>query len=173
MLLVAAQANVLDYGIAMVSVLSESSPFTRKSIESDEDTDNDSENSLKGLDQIDKANATRQEIQRQKEMSDLWKHDGGDVLAGVLACGAYSYAGRGAGGVSESLACKKFCEQNNLNPVIMQRIHKMRIHLAKLAKTRLGNAQGVAASQGKVLATMRPPKTKEENLLRQVSISAY
>lgn len=173
MLLVAAQANVLDYGIAMVSVLSESSPFTHVSIEADEDTDNESENSLDGLDQIDKTNAIKQEIQRRKELSNLWKHDGGDVLAGVLACGAYSYAGRGAGGVSESLACRKFCEENNLHPVIMQRIHKMRIHLAKLAKTRLGNAQGVAATQGKVLAAMRPPKPKEENLLRQAIASGF
>ena len=44
----------------------------------------------------------------------------------------------------------------------------MRIQLAKLAKQRLGNAKGVAASSGKILSSMPPPKKVEENLLRQV-----
>lgn len=169
MLLIAAQANVLDYGIVMVSVLSESSPFskTNNAIEYD-DSDSDSENSLDGLDEVDRTNAIKQERRKRKELSKLWRHDGGDVLAGILATGAYSYAGRGAGGASESVACRKFCEENNLNPVIMQRIQKMRVHLAKLAKQRLGNALGVAASSGRILSSMSPPKRHEENLLRQV-----
>lgn len=169
MLLIAAQANVLDYGIVMVSVLSESSPFSKTNTEiENNDSDSDSGNSLDDLDDVDRNNAIKQERKKRKEKANLWRHDGGDVLAGVLATGAYSYAGRGAGGVSESLACRKFCEENNLNPVIMQRIQKMRIHLAKLSKQRLGNASGVAATSGKILSSMAPPKRVQENLLRQV-----
>jgi ATP-dependent RNA helicase DHX37/DHR1 len=170
MLLVAAQANVLDYGIVLVSVLSEASPFAYRAEQddSDDDSNSDSEDSMAGLDDVDKANAIKQERQKRKERSNLWRHDGGDVLAGILATGAYSYAGRGAGGATENLACKRFCEENSLHPVIMQRIQKMRIQLAKLAKQRLGNAKGVAASSGKILSSMPPPKKTEENLLRQV-----
>lgn len=168
MLLVAAQANVLDYGIVLVSVLSEASPFAHTNVQDDDDSGSDSENSIDGLDDVDRTNAIKQERQKKKARSNVWRHDGGDVLAGILATGAYSYAGRGAGGASESLACKRFCEENCLHPVIMERIQKMRIHLAKLAKQRLGNASGVAASSGKVLSSMPPPKKLEENLLRQV-----
>jgi len=165
MLLVAAQGNVLDYGIVMVSVLSEASPFAHKQSLNEDDSDSEDEDSLDGLDDVDRTNAIKQERQRRKERSNLWRHDGGDVLAGILATGAYSYAGRGAGG---ALACKRFCEENALDPVIMQRIQKMRIHLAKLAKQRLGNATGLAASSGTILASMSPPKKLEENLIRQV-----
>lgn len=42
----------------------------------------------------DKANAIKQERQKRKECSNLWRHDGGGVLASILATGAYSYAGR-------------------------------------------------------------------------------
>ena len=168
MLLVAAQANVLDYGIVLVSVLSEASPFAHGNDQDEDDSGSDSENSIEGLDDVDRTNAIKQERQKKKERSNVWRHDGGDVLAGILATGAYSYAGRGAGGASESLACKRFCEDNCLHPVIMERIQKMRIHLAKLAKQRLGNARGIAASSGKILSSMPPPKKLEENLLRQV-----
>ena len=172
MLLVAAQGNVLDYGIVMVSVLSEASPFAhRNTKDEDENSDSDSEDSTEGLDEVDRTNAIKQERQKRKERSNLWRHDGGDVLAGILATGAYCYAGRGAGGASETLACKKFCEENNLHPVIMQRIQKMRLHLAQLAKKRLGNAEGIAATTGGVLATMKPPKKLEETLLRQAITS--
>jgi ATP-dependent RNA helicase DHX37/DHR1 len=169
MLLIAAQANVLDYGIVMVSVLSESSPFskTQEDVNSDE-SDTDSNNSMEGLDGVDRTNAIKQERRKRKQRKNLWRHDGGDVLAGMLATGAYSYAGRGSGGASENFACRKFCEENNLNPVIMQRIQKMRIHLAKLSKQRLGNATGVAASGGRILSSMSPPKKLEESLLKQV-----
>ncbi len=128
---------------------------------------------MASLDDVDKANAIKQGRQKRKERSNLWRHDGGDVLAGILATGAYSYAGRGAGGATENLACKRFCEENSLHPVIMQRIQKMRIQLAKLAKQRLGNAKGVAASSGKILSSMPPPKNTEENLLRQVRLHNY
>lgn len=173
MLLVAAQGNVLDYGIVMVSVLSEVSPFAyRKENEAgDDESTNESDDDLEGLDDVDKNNAIRQQKQKRKENSNLWRHDGGDVLAKVLASGAYAYAGRGSGGASESFACKRFCEENALNPVIMQRIHKMRLHLAKLAKQRLGRAGGIAASTGKILATMPPPTKTQENLLMQAIAS--
>lgn len=169
MLLVAAQGNVLDYGIVMVSVLSEASPFAyRKENEAGNDeSSNESDNDSEDMDEVDKNNALRQERQKRKENSNLWRHDGGDILAKVLASGAYAYAGRGSGGASESFACKRFCEENALNPVIMQRIHKMRLHLAKLAKQRLGRAEGIAASTGKILATMSPPTKAQENLLKQ------
>ncbi len=172
MLLVSAQADALDYGIVMVSLLSEASPFAHRDEEKDdEESDSDEEDPLEGLDDIDRHNAIKQEKQRRKERSNLWRHDGGDILAGVLATGAYSYAGRKSGGAAESLACKRFCEDNALNPVIMQRIQKMRIHLAKLAKQRLGNATGIAATKGKVLATMSPPTKLQESLLRQAIVS--
>jgi ATP-dependent RNA helicase DHX37/DHR1 len=169
MLLVAAQGNVLDYGIVMVSVLSEASPFAyRKENEAGNDeSSNESDNDSEDMDEVDKNNALRQERQKRKENSNLWRHDGGDILAKVLASGAYAYAGRGSGGASESFACKRFCEENALNPVIMQRIHKMRLHLAKLAKQRLGRAEGIAASTGKILSTMSPPTKAQENLLKQ------
>lgn len=172
MLLIAAQGNVLDYGITLVSVLSEASPFAYRNEEKDSDDDeSDDEDSTDGLDDIDKHNAMKQDRQKRKERANLWRHDGGDILAGVIANGAYSYAGRGAGGATENLACRKFCEENGLQPVIMQRIQKMRIHLARLAKQRLGNAKGVASSTGKILASMPPPKKVEENLLKQAIVS--
>jgi len=85
----------------------------------------------------------------------------------MLAVGAYTYAGRGAGGASEKFACKKFCEENGLDPVIMERIQKMRSHLARLCKTRLGSAEGVAASTGGVVCSMLPPNKLHERLLCQ------
>ncbi len=170
MLLIAAQANVLDYGIVMVSVLSEASPFKNTNFE--EEKDETDEDSMDGLDEVDKNNARKQEEKKQKEnRRHRWCHKGGDVLAGILASGAYSYAGRGAGGLSENLACKRFCDDNSLNPVIMQRIQKMRHHLARLAHQRLGNAEGIAAKTGKVLPSMSPPSTLQERLLRQAIAS--
>jgi ATP-dependent RNA helicase DHX37/DHR1 len=173
MLLIAAQANVLDYGIVMVSVLSESSPFGNANAELLNDSSEDSDdNSLDGLDEVDRNNVKKQENKKKKESRrHRWCHNGGDVLAGILASGAFSYAGRGAGGLSESLACKRFCEENGLNLVVMQRIQKMRVHLARLAHQRLGNAEGIAAKTGKVLSSMAPPKSLQESLLRQAIAS--
>jgi hypothetical protein len=88
----------------------------------------------------------------------------------MLAAGAYSYAGRGAGGASEALVCKAFCEENGLNFVVLSRIHKMRIHLSKLAQARLGSTEGFAAKTGGVLSSMSPPNKHQENLLKQVRI---
>jgi len=53
----------------------------------------------------------------------------------------------------------------------MQRIAKMRMHLCKLAKTRLPHAGGVAATTGKLLPSMPPPKRMQEALLRQAIAS--
>lgn len=169
MLLVAAQAGVLDYAIIMVAVQSESSPFHHgppgdKNQNDEVGSDEDS------LDEVDRNAATKQEEARKKELSkSKWTHRGGDILAAVHAVGAYTYAGRGAGGVTEKVACHSFCEENGLNPVMMERIQKMRLHLARLAKTRLGNAEGVAAKTGGILNTMPPPNKLQENLLLQVS----
>ena len=148
MLLVAAQANVLDYGIILVAVLSESSPFANQA-DVKQDDDEDEEDNLKGFDEVDRNNITKEERKKRKEIKKRkWSHRGGDILANVLAVGAYTFAGRGAGGAAEAAACKKFCEENGLNYVVMERIQKMRRHLAKLAMTRLGSAEGVAAKSG-------------------------
>jgi HrpA-like RNA helicase len=174
MLLVSAHANVLDYGIILVSILSEASPFRKAHIEKsdngDSDTDDNSdEDSLAGLDDIDRNNAIKQDRKKEKDLRKMrWQHDGGDALAGMLAVGAYSYAGRGAGGKTEKMASKKFCEENGLEPVIMERVQKMRTHLAHLSKQRLHKAGGVAASTGKFLSNMPPPNKLQERILMQV-----
>ena len=49
---------------------------------------------------------------------------------------------------SENLDCKVFCEESGLHCIDHTANSKMRIHLAKLAKQRLGNAKGVPASSG-------------------------
>ena len=170
MLLVAAQANVLDYAIALVAVLSESTPFIHHTEEFDKD-DKLTQDRLEGLDEVDKNQTLKNEKELKKQMKSQWQHDGGDVLAALKAVGAYAYAGRGAGGNSESLACRQFCEENGLHLVVMQRIAKMRKHLCRLAKTRLPHAGGLAASTGKYLPTMPPPKRIQECLLRQAIAS--
>ena len=181
MLLVAAQANVLDYGIILVAVLSESSPFINEadvkpdardgeivSAADDKRNDDDDHDDLKGFDEVDRNNIIKEERKKRKEKKKRkWSHRGGDVLASVLAVGAYTYAGRGAGGAAEVAACKKFCEENGLNYVVMERIQKMRRHLAKLAMTRLGSAEGVAATTGGILVSMPPPNKLQESLLAQ------
>ena len=97
--------------------------------------------------------------QKKKEQRKRkWRHSGGDILAGMLAIGAYSYDSRSnkeKKGNSDTR--KKFCEENGLNPVIMERIQKMRVHLAKLAKQRFENAEGYAAKTCGVMNNMSPP----------------
>jgi len=172
MLLVAAQANVLDYAIALVAVLSEATPFVSHMEETDKgDKSETSQGELKGLDAVDRNQILHREKERKREMKSKWMHDGGDVLAAVKAVGAYAYAGRGAGGSSEKLACRQFCEENGLHLVVMQRIAKMRLHLCKLAKARLPHAGGVATETGKYLPSMPPPKRIHECLLRQAIAS--
>ena len=170
MLLVAAQANVLDYAIVLVAVLSEATPFVHHTEYIDEDGASKSDKmEAKDIDTLDETSQTEKE--RRREMKSKWMHDGGDILAAVKAVGAYAYAGRGAGGSSELFACRKFCEENGLHLVVMQRIAKMRLHLCKLAKTRLPHAGGVAAETGKYLPSMSPPKRIQECLLRQAIAS--
>lgn len=167
MLMVAAQAGVLDYAIAMVAVLSETSPFEQApggENKSANDNSNDS-----SLDEVDRHAAALVEKERKGAKKRKWVHKGGDVLAGMLAAGACAFVGRSAGGASEKAACRKFCEENGLNFVVMDRIQKMRVHLARLSKARLSNAKGVAAKTGAVLSTMPPPNRLQEKLLMQVS----
>lgn len=170
MLLVAAQAGVLDYAIVMVAVQSESSPFQHgASEENSQNKEEDDGSDEEDLDEIDRNAAAKQEETKKRELAkSKWTHRGGDILAAVHAVGAYTYAGQGAGGVAEKVACRTFCEENGLNAVIMERIQKMRLHLARLAKARLSNAEGVAAKTGGILNTMPPPNRLQENLLLQV-----
>lgn len=157
MLLVAAQAGVLDYAIVLVAALSENSPFLT-SAQPREIGEGDSESA----DSQD-ARSTGQ----NERSSHRWRHRGGDVLAVMLAAGAYAFAGRGAGGAAEKLACRKFCDETGLSFPIMQRIHKMRTHLARLALARLPDADGVASKTGGYLHSMKPPNKLQERLLCQ------
>lgn len=124
MLLVAAQANVLDYAIVLVAVLSESNLFVQitEEIKKTDDESPESSKELEGLDEVDRNQVRKQEKDRKRneKLKSKWQHDGGDVLSAVKAVGAYAYAGRGAGGASEQLACRKFCEENGLHFVVMQ-----------------------------------------------------
>mmetsp|Transcript_35799 Transcript_35799/g.52484 ORF Transcript_35799/g.52484 Transcript_35799/m.52484 type:complete len:1193 (-) Transcript_35799:369-3947(-) len=173
-LLIAANANVLDYAIAVVSVLSESNPFTTNSSEVSSDNKDDSEQDVDkyaGLDEIDRNAAIKKDEAKKRQGKLKWSHKGGDVIAGLIAVGAYTYSGNGSDSASEILQQRKFCEENGLHFVVMQRIHKMRVHLARLVKTRLPNAEGVAAKTGGILSSMPPPNKFQENVLRQ-SIAA-
>ena len=124
MLLVAAQANVLDYAIALVAVLSESNLFVHNTeeIKKTDDESPESSKELEGLDEVDRNQVRKQEKDRKRndKLISKWQHDGGDVLSAMKAVGAYADAGRGAGGASEQLACRKFCEENGLHFVVMQ-----------------------------------------------------
>jgi ATP-dependent RNA helicase DHX37/DHR1 len=168
-LLVAAEAGVLDYAIPMVAALSEASPFV---VNGQLQTD---------MDHGDKAyrepdDSNNEELVRDKEAlkaNHRWSHKGGDVLAAMLAVGAYTYAGRGAGGLSEKLACQKFCYENRLHPVIMERIQQMRRHLCHLSKSRLPNADGVASQTGGYVCSMPPPNRIHEQLLCQSIASGF
>jgi ATP-dependent RNA helicase DHX37/DHR1 len=170
MLLVAAQAGVLDYAIVLVAVLSEASPFSHHSEESDDALDSKSKDEDESLDTIDK-NLLKEEAKADSKRSKKWNHRGGDVLAAMLAVGAYTYAGRGAGGSSENLAHRSFCNENGLNYTIMTRIQRMRSHLATIAKNRLGSASGVAAMTGGFSYKMTPPNKLQERLLMQTIAS--
>jgi hypothetical protein len=167
MLLVSAQAGILDYAIVVVAVLSEANPFStfpssdyaeRKKNGTEEEGESD-------LDEIDKRLV--EEKEKEKKKLSRWYHSGGDVLAAMLAVGAYTYSGRSAGGASEALANRNFCEENGLNYTIMNRIQKMRTHLASIAKNRLSTAEGVAARTGGFSYKMSPPSKLQETLLIQ------
>ena len=102
------------------------------------------------------------------EQRNQWFHPHGDVLAALVAVGANSFAGRGARGASELNASKRFCEENGLSSVVMQRIQKLRKQLAKLVKLRMPCAKGTAARTGGVMYNMPPPNRLQENILSQV-----
>ena len=172
MLLVAAQAGVLDYAIVLVAILSEDSPFASNAedAENDENDVADDNDEDDNLDNVDK-NLAKEKERRNAKKSKKWNHRGGDLLATMLAVGAYTYAGRGAGGSSESLASRKFCEENGLNYTIMSRIQRMRSHLASISKNRLGSAAGVAATTGGFSFKMTPPNKLQERLLIQAVVS--
>jgi hypothetical protein len=163
MLLVAAQAGILDYAIVVVAVLSESSPFSTNASTDDKVLNTSDDNS--DLDEIDKAIVEHKEKGKRKRSR--WFHSGGDVLAAMLAVGAYTFAGQGAGGSSETLAHRNFCEENGLNYAVMSRIQKMRKHLAGIAKNRLGAAAAVATKTGGFTCNMSPPNKLQERLLIQ------
>ncbi|GAX25309.1 ATP-dependent RNA helicase DHX37/DHR1 [Fistulifera solaris] len=165
MLLVAAQAGVLDYGIAMVAALSEKNPFNQNGQEDVDVEIIDGDDSSSELSEDDNQATT------PKKKPNKWTHKAGDVLAVMLAVGAYTYAGKGAGGSSERLACRKFCEENGLNYPIMERIQKMRLHLAGLSKLRLSMADSIASNSGSISYSMPPPTKLQEKLLCQAIAS--
>jgi ATP-dependent RNA helicase DHX37/DHR1 len=157
MLIAASEAEVLDFGITIVAILSESCPFVRHGEETlDSDSDDSSSN--------DSESGTNTAVIRGKNR---WGYKGGDLLSALHAAGAYSYALRGGKG-SESLV-NRFCEENGLHPVVMQRIQRMRLHLAQLVRTRFVKTESVAAKTGGILST-KPPTKHEEKLLQQVGI---
>lgn len=170
MLLVAAQAGVLDYAIVVVSVLSENSPFQHTAQNDSVNTQERSQSDDESMDEVDRERAHEKE-RLEKKQRKRWHHRHGDVLAAMLAVGAYTFAGKGAGGASERLAGRRFCEENGLNHVIMDRIQKMRKHLATLAKNRLSTAEGVAARTGGFSSKMAPPNKLQERLLIQAITS--
>jgi len=173
MLLVAAHAGVLDYAIAIVAALSENNPFVRGSdqkIHEDEGEDEAVELGSNAGSDVDDA-AAEKEATKQKLARNKWAHRGGDVYAVMLAIGAYTFAGKGAGGMSEKVACKQFCQENGLNNVTMERIQKIRVHLSRLVKTRIASAKGVVAATGKIPHFLKPPNKVEEKLLLQVIVS--
>ncbi len=161
MLLVAAQANVLDYAIAMVAVLSEVSPFL-----SIADRSNSSENGNHSN------GSSELEEKSRSEQRSQWSHPHGDVLAALLAVGANSYARRGVGGASEAAASKRFCEENGLNFVVMQRIQKLRKQLGKLVKIRVHSAAAPSKTGG-INYSLPPPNRLQENSLTQVRVSLF
>ena len=168
MLLVAANAGILDYAIVIVAILSEASPFSNhvsNNLNGEEEKDGEKEKD-DDIDEIDK-NLIEERKQKRKLNRMQWFNKNGDVVAAMLAVGAYTFAGRGAGGASEKMANRQFCEENGLNYVIMCRIQKMRSHLAMIAKNRLGSTTGVAAKTGGFSCKMSPPNKIEEMLLIQ------
>ena len=160
-LLVAAEAGVLDYAIPVVAALSEVSPFI---VNGQDYVDRDFE--IPNETDIMDGTSTVNDFQALKK-NHKWSHKAGDVIAALLAVGAYTYAGRGVGGRAEKLACEKFCHENGLHAVVMERIQQMRRHLSHLAKSRLPKVEGVASTTGGYLCSMSPPNKVQERLLCQ------
>ena len=153
LLLVAAEAGLLDYAIALVAILSENHGVflhSKEKLQNESGTESD-------LD--DESTPARK--------TTAWLHKDGDLIAALLAVGAYTFAGRGVGGASEKLVCRRFCKENCLDPVIMERIQTMRKHLAKVGKQRLGSVDGVASRNGGILWSASPPNLMQTRLLCQ------
>jgi len=160
MLLVAAQVGVLDYAIATVAAASECNIFVSSDSKETEDSSDVTEEPDKNDPTVDSGREKRR-----------WKHRGGDMLAATLVVGAYAYAGRGMTAAAQKRAHQKFCDENGISFPVMERITKMRNHLARLARARLSNSGGVAAKTGGFNDSMSPPNTLQERLLRQAIAS--
>jgi ATP-dependent RNA helicase DHX37/DHR1 len=164
MLLVAAQAGVLDYAVVMIAALSEQSPFLIGNQVLDDGTEEATKSSRTPELDDDAEDG-------KKRTSNRWSHRGGDVLASVIAAGAYAYAGRDAGGAAERVACTTFCAENGLNAAVMTRVHTLRRHVARLVHVRLSQSDGVAARTGGFVSSMAPPNKLHDSLLRQALLS--
>ena len=77
MLLVAAQARVLDYAIALVAVLSESNPFVYHT-EEIEGSKSEYIEKIEGLDEVDRNQVLHIEEERKRMMNSKWNNDGGE-----------------------------------------------------------------------------------------------
>jgi ATP-dependent RNA helicase DHX37/DHR1 len=163
MLLVAAQAGVLDYAVMMIAALSEQSPFLIGNQVVNDGTTDPTESAT--------SPENEESVENQKRTSNRWSHRGGDVLASVIATGAYAYAGRDAGGAAERLACSTFCSENGLNGAVMTRIHTLRRHVARLVHVRLPQSDGLAAKTGGFVSSMPPPNKLHDVLLRQALLA--
>lgn len=160
MLLVAAEAGLLDYAISLVAILSENHSVFSHGHEEPSEPSDDMPN-----EENDEGEPTK------KRKSSAWLHKDGDLIAALLAVGAYTYSGQGASGFAEKLACRRFCKETCLDPIVMERIQTMRKHLAKVGKQRLGSVDGVASKTGGILWSMPPPNLMQTRLLCQ-SIAA-
>lgn len=173
MLLVAAHAGVLDFAISIIAALSEKSPFVRGGEQNIEEDDGDEKQEEEEED-VDDGDVHQPKIKSKEKEGNKWAHSGGDIYAVMLASGAYTYAlekAKRADWGSVKIAVESFCQENGLNQVIMARIQKIKDHLARLVKTRLEGADGVAANTGKVPTALSPPNKLQERLLLQVITS--
>ena len=156
MLLMGIQGKVLDYAIVIVAILSEQSLFVSVN---DEQIIDESEGIAADAAETDSKTLAKSEKRKQ------WSHPAGDVLAALSAVGAYTFA-IGSGGNGH-----EFCHANGLNYVVMERIQKLRLQLAKLAKLRLGDSSSIAGQTGGIIHSMKPPTQMQEACLRQVIVS--
>jgi len=162
MLLMSAKEDILDYGIIVVSILSESSIFERAGQITTEDKDEATNSSEEeDLDEVDRSAILLQEKEKRKNANRRKRHEYGDILAALSMVGAYSYE------VEKSGTGKNFCEEQGLNIVVME-ILKMRKHVTRLVHQRLDHAKGIAAKSGGINYTMSPPNKLQEEKLRKV-----
>jgi ATP-dependent RNA helicase DHX37/DHR1 len=164
MLIAASDANILDYGIALVAILSESCPFVQHRLDiADSD---DSSSTTDDFDTSDKLHDNKKAALISGKVR--WANKGGDLISSLLAFGAYSYASRDSKG--NEAPGVQFCQENGLNPVIMQRICKMHNHLSKLIKNKLANVD--TSPEKASYHLLKPPSRRDKHLLQQVGIFA-